>query len=229
MARASIGAVAGWSEERVADLLARRRRPGWPDQSHRIAEAERAGVRERAVHAVVDIQRIVALVLHLHDHRCAAGYQRAPPAARSTAGSPECSPTQAPHCRCRRHSASPFDPENPGCSPSVSMRLARRMACDPVAAAARLVVPMSSGTPATTTSAPGSLRVMPGNPEVVANVGVSDMVSGCRRIRRWRAPITSSSRAQPAPISWALTHSPCTSAPPAHAWRTSICRAPSCA
>ena len=40
--------------------------------------------------------------------------------------------------------------QNSGCSPSVSMRLARRIAYGPSRAPARLVVPMSSGTPATT-------------------------------------------------------------------------------
>ena len=54
--------------------------------------------------------------------------------------------------------------QNSGCSPSVSMRLARRMACGPSRAPARLVVPMSSGTPVTTKSAPGSPRVMPRKP-----------------------------------------------------------------
>ena len=71
--------------------------------------------------------------------------------------------------------------QNSGCAPSVSIRLARRIAWGPSRAPARLVVPISSGTPATTNSAPGSLRVMPRKPGAVAKVGTSVIVYGRTR------------------------------------------------
>ena len=110
--------------------------------------------------------------------------------------------------------------QNSGCAPSVSMRLARRMACGPSRAPARLVVPISSGTPATTKSASRSLRVTPRKPGGIANVGVSVMrcVLGrcttarsrcgtatdrrhrCPRGTGRRGPLAASSRCRPRPF-----------------------------
>ncbi len=67
--------------------------------------------------------------------------------------------------------------QNSGCAPSVSIRLARRIACGPSRAPARLVVPMSSGTPATINSVAGSLQAIPRNPGAVAKVGTAAGIS----------------------------------------------------
>ncbi len=68
-----------------------------------------------------------------------------------------------------------LDPECSGWSPSVSMRLARRIACGPSRAPARLVVPMSSGMPATTYAASRLVRVTERKFDEAAKVGVSVM------------------------------------------------------
>ena len=48
-----------------------------PDAARRKAEAEGAGVAEAAVDAVIDVERVAAPQLHLHDDRPAARDQRA--------------------------------------------------------------------------------------------------------------------------------------------------------
>ena len=78
-----------------------------------------------------------------------------------------------------------IDP-GPGWAPSTSMRLARRIAAGPSRAPVRLVVPISSGMPATVKAAARSVRARPRNPAGVAKVGVPVIRLSCNLSWRHR-------------------------------------------
>src|ERR1700712_749560 len=71
----AVETVAGRAEEAELPLGAIQGAATRPDQPGREAEAQRPRIRQAAVNAVVDVQRVAAAKLHLNHYRGASGDQ----------------------------------------------------------------------------------------------------------------------------------------------------------